>query len=112
MAEFALDALVAPGGIFSGEPFDHGGAGGVRGWATAAVGVGPPPGGQAEVPAQDCGGSDQAVPTQRLRQQRDEYRERGPVGPSPGEVVAGPCAVRPPHGAGRAPAHPSTPQDG
>jgi hypothetical protein len=54
-----LDALVAPGLVLAGHPFDQRGDLRVDGWATGTVWVGPFH--QAAVPAQDCGRSDQAV---------------------------------------------------
>jgi hypothetical protein len=41
LEEFALDALVAPGLVPSGHPFDQRGDRRVEGWATGAVRVGP-----------------------------------------------------------------------
>ena len=40
-AEFALDALIAPGRVLPGHSFDQHGDGLVEGWATGSVGVGP-----------------------------------------------------------------------
>ena len=63
--EFALDALVPPGRVLAGHPFDQCGDGGIERWATGAVRVGPLSGHQAAVPAQDHGRGDQAMAAQR-----------------------------------------------
>jgi hypothetical protein len=76
-----LDALVAPGLVLAGHPFDQCGDRLVDGWATAAVRVGPLPGHQAAVPSQDRGRGDQAMPAQRRGQTLDEGGEQGSVGP-------------------------------
>ena len=62
--QFALDALVAPGLVLAGQPFDQRGNRVVDGWATATVRVGPLPGHQATVPPQDRGRSDETVTAQ------------------------------------------------
>ena len=76
-----MDALVAPGLVLAGQPFDQRGDRWVEGWATASVRVGPLLGHQAPVPAKDCGRGDQAVPAQRRGQALDECGEQGSVGP-------------------------------
>ena len=81
LEQFALDALVAPGLVLAGQPFDQRDDRWVEGWATAAVRVGPFLGHQAAVPAQDRGRGDQAVPAQRRGQALDECGEQGAVGP-------------------------------
>jgi hypothetical protein len=58
LAQFTLDALVAPGRVLSGQLFDQRGDGVVEGWATGAVRVGPFVGHQVAVPAQDRGRGD------------------------------------------------------
>src|SRR5215212_1829992 len=42
LRSFALDALVAPGLVLSGHPFDQRGDRRIDGWAAGAVRVGPP----------------------------------------------------------------------
>src|SRR5919107_4435906 len=61
LEKLALDALVAPGLVLTGQPLDQFGDGVVEAWAPAAVRVGPLPGHQAAVPPQDRGRGDQAV---------------------------------------------------
>jgi hypothetical protein len=55
LEQLALDALVAPALVLTGQPFDQGSDGVVEGWATGAVRVGPLPCHQPAVPAQDRG---------------------------------------------------------
>ena len=80
-AEFALDALIAPGRVLPGHSFDQHGDGLVEGWATAAVGVGPLPAHEAAMPAQDRGWGDQAMPAQHRWEAPDQRGEQGSVGP-------------------------------
>jgi hypothetical protein len=61
LEQFALDALVAPGLILPGHPFDQHSGHVVDRWATRAIRVGPLLGDQAAMPSQDRGWCDQAV---------------------------------------------------
>ena len=81
LEQFALDALVAPGLVLAGHPFDQRDDRWVEGWATGAVRVGPLLGHQATVPPQDRGRGDQAMPAQHRGQASDERGEQGSVGP-------------------------------
>ena len=81
LEEFALDALVAPGLVLAGHPFDQRDDHWVDGWAPGAARVGPLLGDQAAVPAQDRGRGDHAMPAQPRGQVSDECGEQGSVGP-------------------------------
>jgi hypothetical protein len=59
LEQFALNTLVAPGLVLSGQLFDQGGNGVVDRWAIGAVRVGSFLGHQPAVPPQDRGRSDQ-----------------------------------------------------
>src|SRR5215207_10474628 len=64
LEKFALDALVGPGLVLAGHPFDQRGDHRVDRWATGAARVGPLLGDQAAVPAQDRGRGDRVMPAQ------------------------------------------------
>jgi hypothetical protein len=64
LEQFALHALISPGRILSGQPFDQAAMVGVDARAAVGVRVGPFLGDQSAVPAQDGGRSDQAVTAQ------------------------------------------------
>jgi hypothetical protein len=81
LEQFALDALVAPGLVLFGHPFDQSGDRLVDRWATGAVRVGPPLGDQPTVPPQDRGRGHQAMPAQRRGEASDQGGEQGSVGP-------------------------------
>ena len=70
LEQFALDALVAPGRVLAGQPFDQRGDRVVDGWATGTVRVGPLLGHQAAVPPQDRGRGDQAMTAQHRGRRR------------------------------------------
>jgi hypothetical protein len=53
LERFALDALVAPGLILPGHPFDQHSDQVVDGWASRAIRAGPFLGGQAAMPPRD-----------------------------------------------------------
>ena len=53
--QFALDALVAPAGVVPGHLLDQSGNSRVDRWSAGPVRVGPVPGHQATMPAQDRG---------------------------------------------------------
>jgi hypothetical protein len=75
LAQFALNALVAPGLVLAGHPFDQRDDRWVDRWATAAVRVGPLVGHHAAVPAQHRGRGDQAMAAQLRGQVPDEGGE-------------------------------------
>jgi hypothetical protein len=81
LEQFALDALVAPGFVLAGHPFDQRDDHWVDGWAPGAARVGPLLGDQAAMPAQDRGRGDHAMPAQPRGQVSDECGEQGSVGP-------------------------------
>jgi hypothetical protein len=81
LEEFALNALVAPGLVLSGHPFDQRGDRVLEGWATGAVRVGPLLDNQPAVPPQDRGRGDQAVTVQHHGEASDQGSEQCSVGP-------------------------------
>ena len=81
LEKFALDALVGPGLVLAGHPFDQRDDHWVDGWAPGAARVGPLLGDQAAMPAQDRGRGDHAMPAQPRGQVSDECGEQGSVGP-------------------------------
>jgi hypothetical protein len=86
LAQFALDALVAPGLVLSGQLLDHRRDHPVERRATGAVRIGPLLGHKPAVPPQDRDRSDQAVTAQQRGEASDQRGEQGSVGP----VQAGP----------------------
>ena len=91
LEQLTLDSLVSPPVILSGEPPDqHGDLSGDR-RAPRPVRVGPLPGNQAVVPAQDGPRGDQLVRPRAPGQEPDQRREDravGPVQPWPGPGAA------------------------
>ena len=66
-AQFTLDPLVFPGRVLLGEPLDQNDEIIRERWASTAVGVGPLPGHQSAVPAQDGARGDQTMSPQAGR---------------------------------------------
>ena len=108
LAQLALDALVAPRGVVPGEPFDQRGDLVGQRRAAGAVRVGPLPGDQASVPAQNRRRGHQPVVLQRLRQQPDQRGQDRPVGPVQARPRVARAAGPRPRGATRAARRPST----
>ena len=87
LEQLALDPLVSPAVVLSGEPLDQYGDLGADRRPSHPVRIGPLPGDQAAVPPQDGTGGDQAMRLQPSRQEPDERGEGcavGPVQPGPG----------------------------
>jgi hypothetical protein len=81
LEQLALDSLVSPAGILPGHALDQLGHGGGEGRASEAMWIGPFPGDQAMMPAQDCARCDHAMPPQHLRQPADERGEDRSIRP-------------------------------
>jgi hypothetical protein len=79
--KLALDPLVAPGRILSGELADQLGDVGIYRWATGAVGVGPLLRDQSAMPAKDGGRRDESTGDQGVGEASAERAEQGTVGP-------------------------------
>jgi hypothetical protein len=78
LAQLTLEALVAPRGVVSGQPFDEQDDFFGQRWAAGAVRVGPLPRDEAAMPAQDRSRGDKPVVVQCLRQPSDQRGQDRP----------------------------------
>jgi hypothetical protein len=81
LEQLAVDSLVSPAVILSGQALDQRGHRVINGRTPNAMGIGPLLGDQATMPAQDRARRNQAMPPQPLRQPADEGGEDRAIRP-------------------------------
>ena len=93
LEQLTLDPLVSPAVVLEGEPLDERGDLGADRRPSRPVRIGPLPGDQAAVPAQDGAGGGQPVCSQPCRQEPDQRGHHRPGRPSPASASGSAAAA-------------------